>query len=88
MNAPDSKNTQNRTSFSCGVHHVRAFTRWPFWLMLNNAGSSFENLTWSSELVCFFTAVALLIVYSISLGLTAWTAEILIWEQLRFNLIL
>ena len=52
MNTPDSKNTQNRPSFSCGLHYVRAFTGWP---MLNNAGNSFENLTWCSELDCIFS---------------------------------
>ena len=59
MNTPDSsKNTQNRPSFSCRLRYVRAFTGWP---MLNNAGSSFENLTWCSELDCIFTAVDLLL---------------------------
>ena len=52
MNAPDSKNTQNRPSFSCGLHYVKAFTGWP---MLNNAGNSFESLTWCSELDCIFS---------------------------------
>ena len=47
MNTPDSsKNTQNRPSFSCRLHYVRAFTGWP---MLNIAGSSFENLTRSGS---------------------------------------
>ena len=53
MNTPDSKNTQNRPSFhpsfSCSLHYVRAFTGWP---MLDNAGNSFENLTWCYELDC------------------------------------
>ena len=33
MNTPDYKNTQNRPYFSCGLHYVGVFTRWP---MLNN----------------------------------------------------
>ena len=46
MNTPDTKNTQNRPSFSCGLYYVRASTGWP---MLNNGGNSFENLTWCSD---------------------------------------
>ena len=49
MNTHDSKNTQNRPSFSCGLRYVGTLTGWP---MLNNAGSSFESLTWCSELDC------------------------------------
>ena len=52
MNTPDSKNTQNRPSFSCGLHYVRALHGWP---MLTNAGNSFESLTWCSELDCIFS---------------------------------
>ena len=36
--------------------HVTAFIGWP---MLNNAGNSFENLTWCSELDYIFTVVDL-----------------------------
>ena len=63
MNTPDSKNTQNRPSFSCGLHYVRAFTGWP---MLNNAGNSFENLTWCSELDCIFSLPQLIYFWLIS----------------------
>ena len=52
INTAGSKKTQNRQSFSCGLHYIRAFTGWP---MLNNAGNSFENLTWCSELDCIFS---------------------------------
>ena len=57
-NTPDSKNTQNRPSFSCGLHYVKGFTGWP---ILNNAVSSFENLAWRSELNYISTAVDLLL---------------------------
>ena len=42
MNAPDSKNTQNHPSFSCGLHYVRAFTGW---LTVNNANGLNSNVS-------------------------------------------